>query len=472
MLLIKILLNSVISTKNAKFMSIDISNFYLNTPLPRYEYLKLKLADIPQEVIDQYDLTKKATSDEHVYVEIRKGMYGLPQAGLIAQQLLEKRLNKEGYRQSEVVPGLWTHDWRPITFSLVVDDFGVKYVGEEHAQHLVNVLKGHYDITEDWDGSKYIGLTLDWDYARRAVHLSMPGYVKKARTEFGHEMPKRRQDSPYPAETPKYGAKVQYAQAADQSPLLDNKGKKFIQKVTGKFLYLGRAVDLTILAALSSIAAQQASPTEKTRQHAQQLLDYLATQEEAIITYQSSDMVLAVHSDASYLSESKARSRVGGHFFMSSDVPIPPDGNGAVLTVAQIIKAVMSSAAEAELAALYINAREAVYIRQILTEMGHPQPRTPIQTDNSTASGIVNHTILPKATKAMDMRFHWLRCRAAQDMFRFFWQPGPNNRGDYPSKHHVGTHHKNLRPKHLTPQIYLDELRAKLSNGGEGVLAQ
>ena len=157
---------------------------------------------------------------------------------------------------------------------------------------------------------------------------------------------------------------------------------------------------------------------------------------------------------------------------MSSDVPILPDGNGTVLTVAQIIKSVMSSAAEAELAALYINAREAVYIRQILTEMGHPQPRTPIQTDNSTASGIVNHTILPKATKAMDMRFHWLRCRAAQDMFCFFWQPGPNNHGDYPSKHHVGTHHKNLRPKYLTPQIYLDELRARLSNGGEGVLAQ
>ena len=180
MLLIKILLNSVISTKNAKFMSIDVSNFYLNTPLPRYEYLKLKLSDVPQEVIDEYDLTKKATSDGHMYVQVRKGMYGLPQAGLIAQQLLEKRLNKEGYRQSEVVPGLWTHDWRPITFSLVVDDFRVKYVGEEHAQHLVNVLKGNYDITEDWDGSKYIGLTLNWDYARQEVHLSMPGYMKKA----------------------------------------------------------------------------------------------------------------------------------------------------------------------------------------------------------------------------------------------------------------------------------------------------
>ncbi len=85
-------------------------------------------------------------------------------------------------------------------------------------------------------------------------------------------------------------------------------------------------------------------------------------------------MILAVHSDASYLSESNVRSRVGGHFFMSCDAPIPPVGNGAILTVAQILKNVMSFAAEAKLAALYINARKAVYIRQILTNLGHPQP--------------------------------------------------------------------------------------------------
>ena len=101
--------------------------------------------------------------------------------------------------------------------------------------------------------------------------------------------------------------------------------------MTGKFLYLGRAVDHTILAALSSIAAQQASPTEETRKRAQQLLDYLATQEDAIVTYCASDMVLAVHSDASYLSESNARSRVGGHFFLSSDDPIPPLETGQFL---------------------------------------------------------------------------------------------------------------------------------------------
>ena len=136
-------------------------------------------------------------------------------------------------------------------------------------------------------------------------------------------------------------------------------------------------------------------------------------------------MVLAIHSDASYLSKMNARSRAGGHFFLLRDNPAPLD-NGTILSIAQIIKAVMSSAAEAELGALYICAREAVYICQILEALGHAQPRTPIQTDKSTAAGIVNYIILPKATKAMDMRFHWLRCRQAQKMFCFFLAAGHN----------------------------------------------
>ena len=101
---------------------------------------------------------------------------------------------------------------------------------------------------------------------------------------------------------------------------------------------------------------------------------------------------------------------------MSNNTDVPPN-NGAVLNVAQIIKAVMSSAAEAEIGALFINAREAIPARTTLEEMGHPQPPTPMQTDNTTALGVVNRNLQPRRTKAMDMRFHWLRDRAAQAMF-------------------------------------------------------
>ena len=137
-------------------------------------------------------------------------------------------------------------------------------------------------------------------------------------------------------------------------------------------------------------------------------------------------MILAAHSDASYLSEPNARSRAGGHFFLSTNCQYPPN-NGAILNIAQIIKNVMSSAAEAEVGALFICAREAVYIRNILKEMGHPQPPTPIQTDNSTAEGVVNSNIQPKRTKAMDMRFHWLRdCETLQQL-RIYWRTGKLN---------------------------------------------
>jgi hypothetical protein len=130
----------------------------------------------------------------------------------------------------------------------------------------------------------------------------------------------------------------------------------------------------------------------------------------------------------------------------------------------------MSSAAEAETGALYINARKAVEIRNILDELGHKQPPTPIQTDNSTAEGIVNNRVQPKRTKAMDMRFHWLRDRANQKQFRFYWRPGTTNRGDYFTKHHPAAHHRNMRPELLTPHKVLVALRKMLNmSGGRAV---
>ena len=128
--------------------------------MTRYEYMRLKLADMPDDVIAHYKLQEVATPDGYVYCEIRKGMYGLPQAGIIVQELLAKRLKEHGYSQSKTTPGLWKHEWRPIAFSLVVDDFGVKYVGEEHAQHLFQTIKKYYECSIETEGERYCGLTI------------------------------------------------------------------------------------------------------------------------------------------------------------------------------------------------------------------------------------------------------------------------------------------------------------------------
>ncbi len=155
-------------------------------------------------------------------------MYGLPQAGIIAQQLLEERLKKHGYCQSQTTPGLWKHNTRPISFSLVVDDFRVKYVGEENAHHLLNTVRQYYKCSCDWEGERYCGLTIKWDYNRRKVHLSMPGYLPTALTRFKHPIPSTPQDQPYPHIKPNYGAKTQHTAAEDTSPPLDKEGKRFI----------------------------------------------------------------------------------------------------------------------------------------------------------------------------------------------------------------------------------------------------
>jgi hypothetical protein len=116
-------------------------------------------------------------------------MYGLPQAGIIANQFLVKCLGPFGYYPVTHTPGLWRHKRRPIMFSLVVDNFGVKYVRRKHAQHLVDTLSSFYKITTDWETTKYCGITLKWDYDNQTVDLSMPNCVADALHHFQHDTP-------------------------------------------------------------------------------------------------------------------------------------------------------------------------------------------------------------------------------------------------------------------------------------------
>ena len=184
----KLMWNSVISTPDAKYMCADIKSFYLETPLDRYEYMKMSIDLIPQEFRDAYDLDAKQKGG-FVYMEIQKGMYGLPQAGILANKLLKERLKKKGYFELPHTPGLWKHVSRPIAFTLVVDDFGVKYVGEQHAQHLIAAIKEEYTVEVDWAGELYCGIKLAWDYERRFVDIAMPTYVGKQLVRYAHPPP-------------------------------------------------------------------------------------------------------------------------------------------------------------------------------------------------------------------------------------------------------------------------------------------
>ncbi len=146
----------------------------------RYEYMQSKLSNKPDNIITHYHLNNIATPDVYIYCKICQGMYGLLQAGIIAQKLLAKRLKEHGYTQSKTMPGLWTHEWHPITFSLVIDDFGVKYIGEEHAQYLLQTVQKYYTYSFENEGETYCRLTIKWDYVGKKVHLLMPTYIEKA----------------------------------------------------------------------------------------------------------------------------------------------------------------------------------------------------------------------------------------------------------------------------------------------------
>eukprot|EP00804_Cyclotella_cryptica_P005680 CCRYP_000048-RB/>CCRYP_000048-RB protein AED:0.40 eAED:0.38 QI:0/-1/0/1/-1/0/1/0/144 len=124
----------------------------------------------------------------------------------------------------------------------------------------------------------------------------------------------------------------------------------------------------------------------------------------------------------------------------------------------------MSLAAEAELGALYINAREVIPQQHLLNELGHPKPPTPIQINNSTALGMVTNIIQPKRTKGMVMRFHWLRCHENQKQFCTYWHAGTTNLADYVTKHHLTIHHQSIRATYLTQPAKLLDLRHKVKN--------
>ena len=158
-------LNSVILDVNAFYTTVDIKNYCLGAPVNRFEYMRIPVNHIPQDIILQYNL-EGLTVNDHVLVEIRKGMYGLPQVGLITQERLSIHLDASGYIPSRHTPGLYTHITRITTFTLVVDDFGIKYHHKHDTLHLRHILRQKYTITTDWKTVLHIGISLDWNYKK------------------------------------------------------------------------------------------------------------------------------------------------------------------------------------------------------------------------------------------------------------------------------------------------------------------
>jgi hypothetical protein len=377
----------------------------------QYKYMRIPIDLLPDAIIEHYDL-RLFIHDGYVYVEIRRGMYGLPQAGCLANDQLIAFLAPHGYRPVPLTPGLWRHDTKDIVFSLVDDDFGVRYTSRTDAKYLITALETAYEESTDWTGSRYCELTLKWDYDARTCDVSMPGYVERALHRFQHPTPTKPKHSPHPWEKPNFGAKTEFALMSDATAALDAADKRRILEVLGTLLFYARAIDSTLLTDIGELAIEQSEGTKNTMAKLTQLVNYCATHPCATIRFTASDMLLAVERDVSSLSVVKARSHAAGYFYITNahtSPTAPLIHNGAVHALCHIMREVLSSAAEAELGALFHNGNKACPLRTTLNEMGHPQPTTPMATDNNTASGDCNLHRQAETVKAIDVRFYWIR---------------------------------------------------------------
>ena len=276
-------------------------------------------------------------------------------------------------------------------FCLCVHDFRIKYYNKNDLNKLNTALQVNYKISTDFSGKYYCGLTIDWDYNRGYVEISMPGYIDKALTKFQH-CPITPQYSPHEFPRPKFGQKIQYASDPDISGKTTPKQSKHLQSIAGTFLYYSRAIDPTMIVALNEIASVQSKPTKTTLKKCSQLMDYAATYPYAKIRYFFSNMVLHVDSDSAYLVQQGAKSRIAVYFILSSYPPPPPmipkpAPNDAILVECKTLQTFVASAAEAKTGGLFHNSQMIIHIKQLLKSIGHKQPPTAIKTDNSTAVG-------------------------------------------------------------------------------------
>ena len=257
--------------------------------------------------------------------------------------------------------------WQSITFFLVVDNFGIKVTNMADFEHLKEALEEHFTVAVDYEGSRFCGVKLKWDYACCHVDCSMPVYIATALTKYQHAMPTVPQNALYNAAAIQHSTKVQRVETNTLAPLSKSK-IKHVQDIVGTLLYYAWAINPTLLAALSAIATRQANGTRAVADACHQLLYYVAMHPNAGLCYHACNMILAIHMDVSYLSEMGGKSPAAGHFYLTNQNN-KDFKNGAVLMLSAIIKHVMSSASKAKLAALYYGCKISAPLHTTLKEI-------------------------------------------------------------------------------------------------------
>ena len=172
---VKLLLNATVS-ENAYLAVLDITDFYLGTPLEKKEYMFIAKNQIPESTLTEYG-SKIHWRDDKTMVQLNNSLYGLPQAGKVSADKVIHLLSRHGYTQCAHTPCLYTHATNGLYFTLVVDDYLLKYHDKAAAEHLISILEKEYEVKVDWEAQRYLGMKIEHDREQRTIALSMPGYA-------------------------------------------------------------------------------------------------------------------------------------------------------------------------------------------------------------------------------------------------------------------------------------------------------
>jgi hypothetical protein len=424
---IKILLNAMISD-NAAFSTVDLEDFYLGTPLPHPEYVRIPVKFIPKTVLEFY-LLLPFIHKGALFCMVLKTHYGLPQAGALSQQRLFDHLHRHGYYQLFHAPSLFRNKDGSVRFALVVDDFAVVWSSKTAMDHFLNTLQKLYTVKVDYDGLKYLGMTITIDRSSRHVTVTMPGYIAKLLKRVRPNGVKKAH-TPSVYVQPSYKTMTAQTATVDNSPRASTAQQHELQVVIGTMLYYARTVDPSVLTVVHELGSVQSRPTLNDIKKMERLLQYAASHQHHGIRFHASNMQLQIQSDASYLCRPRARSVLGGFHYLGTTDLI----NGPFFCTSKVISCVVTSAAEAELGAAFQNGQKGAQFRNTLIELGYPQQPTTIFVDNTVAEGLATNTINAKRSKSMDVRFFWLRDRVQKLQFFMKHLPGRWNISDFFTK--------------------------------------
>lgn len=421
--------------------TMDIAAFYLhnrNLLEGTVEHLFFPATDLPDAYKARF--ASFIGDDGNIMFECGQAVYGMYNAGTIAGRVLSETLIAADYVEVGLQSCMWRSK-RPgeekVLFNINVDDMG--FLGHPDLGHKERFLKvlaaagyevSHTDFADPIQ--HFCGYQVVHDTVANTVMVSMPGYVDNMITTFGMENVKI-QDHPYRYTQPAFSAKQSPAKE-DESKLLSEKEIKELQQKLGKLQwYTGLCYEIVTIVA--KIASAQARPTAKQLKDVNHVIAYLAGHKNTALFYKPSDMQLSTESDASFASESKSKSRIGGVFLIGG---YGPDGlpiNSPIGVFSKIADCHPDSAAEAEYVACHDVVKRGTSLRTMLEEFGFPQVKaSENRSDNECAVNMANDLVMDRKTKHIDRRYHWVRYELKKGTFTVKWYKGSSNLADFFTK--------------------------------------